>query len=73
MHIGLTDCEGIDTLPQIASIVTLLANLSRKLKALSVLVNAKSMNFIDKINIIVSSLRAKKLWTTNPQPIAKCS
>ncbi|MHA1596809.1 MAG: hypothetical protein ACTSWV_04210 [Candidatus Asgardarchaeia archaeon] len=52
--------------------MALLANLSRKLKALSVLVNAESMNFIDRINSIVSSLRAKKLWTTNPQPITKC-
>ncbi|MHA1506470.1 MAG: DUF3226 domain-containing protein [Candidatus Asgardarchaeia archaeon] len=72
LHIGLTDCEGIDALPRLASTVALLANLSRKLKVLSVLVDAETMNFIDRVNNIISSLRAKKLWTTSPQPIAKC-
>jgi len=69
--LGLTDCEGIDLVPQLTGVIALLARVSRKLKALLVLVNAETMDFIDRVRSIVNSL-SKELQVDEPQPLAEC-
>lgn len=73
LALGLTDCEGINMVPQLAGVIALLARISRKLKVLSVLVNAETMDFIDRVESITNSLKSKGLQVSDPQPITRCN
>jgi len=71
--LGLTDCEGIDMVPSLTGAMALLARISRKLKNLSVLVNAETMDFTDRVKSIIDSLRSKELVVTGLQSLAECN
>ena len=67
--VGVTDCEGIEVVPQMTSAVLVLARLSRKLKVMVVIIDAEDMNIEDKIRSFADSLRARGAQVSNLSPI----
>ena len=67
--VGVTDCEGIEVVPQMTSSVLALARLSRRLKVMVVIIDAEDMNIEDRIRSFADGLRARGARVSNPSPI----
>ena len=71
--VDVTDCEGIEVVPQMTSAILTLARLSRKLKVMVVIIDAEDMNIEDRIRSFADSLRARGaqmgVQVSNPSPI----
>mgnify|MGYP000141379286 CR=1 FL=1 len=67
--VGVTDCGGIEVVPQMTSAILALARLSRRLKVMVVIIDAEDMNIEDRIRSFADGLRARGARVSNPSPI----
>ncbi len=58
-NIAVTDCEGKDTISEVTLYTATLAEVSRKLRVISILIDADDKSKLEKANSIVNSLRAR--------------
>ena len=67
-ELGLTDCEGIDTLYEIAKTISILARIKRKIKVIAMIVDSESFSKEDRVKSVVDSL-GKEFKITNVEKI----
>ena len=71
-NLAITDCGGMRGVYEISRYVAVLARLSRKLKALGVLVNADEFRPADRARGLLNSLREHGLEVGELEPVCAC-
>ncbi len=67
--VGVTDCEGINTLYSISSVMVVLTKLFKRIKTLGVVLDSEKLTVQERIKSFVDSLRAKGLKINEPQQV----
>lgn len=70
-NVGITDCEGISTLKEIAAYIATLARIARKLEKIALVVDADEQPVEQRVKSLLKSLQARGLNIKETLPISE--
>jgi hypothetical protein len=67
---GLTCCGGVDQLQELSRYVAALANVSRTLKGIVLIIDADTSNVAQRVQSLIQSLRSHNIQIENPELVS---